>query len=221
MLLREYLQSTHSISRRRFTDLVDQGKIFVNGQCVVSYKQEILDDDRLKVDGLEEIVRIVASTSVIVMFNKPMWYAVSKSDSHNKTIYELLPSQFQWFYYIGRLDKNSHGLLLLTNDPKMVNEFEHPKFEIEKEYVVKIDKPVSLHDVQRMKDGIMDEWERLKIADCVLQKNCIVNLTLCEWKKRHIRRIFKSLWYKVLDLQRIREGEFSLGDLKLWERKVV
>jgi 23S rRNA pseudouridine2605 synthase len=81
-----------------------------------------------------------------------MGYVVSKSDPHNTTIYELLPKEFQGFYYIGRLDKDSHGLLLLTNDPKLVNGFEHPKFEIEKEYIVKIDRPLTSRDVQRMKE---------------------------------------------------------------------
>ena len=160
MLLREYLQSTHSVSRRKFTDLVDQGQIFLDGKLVESYKQDIHDDEQLKIGKeIDEKIKMPQkeSDSIVVLFNKPVGYVVSKSDPHNQTIYELLPKEFQGFYYIGRLDKDSHGLLLLTNDPKLVNELEHPKFEIGKEYIVKIDRSLTSRDIQRMKEGIVDE----------------------------------------------------------------
>ncbi|PJA48146.1 MAG: hypothetical protein CO170_03605 [candidate division SR1 bacterium CG_4_9_14_3_um_filter_40_9] len=236
MLLREYLQSVHSISRRKFTDLVDQGKIFLNGKLVNSYKQLIQEDDRLEMidDRLKETVHMVVSESRIVLFNKPVGYVVSKSDPHNQTIYELLPKEFQGLYYIGRLDKDSHGLLLMTNDPKVVNEFEHPKFEIEKEYIVKIDRPLTSRDAQRMKEGILDEGDLLKVHKVESPKSKVkesmtggpddlmtLRLILHEGKKRHIRRIFKAMNYKVVDLQRIREGKFELGNLKLGECKIV
>jgi pseudouridine synthase len=112
------------------------------------------------------------------------------------------------------LDKDSHGLLLLTNDPKLVNEFEHPKFEIEKEYMVTVDIPVNSRDVQKMKEGIEDEGETLKVAR-VVGRGTRFDIILNEGKKRHIRRMFRALGYKVLDLQRIREGNYELGKLKL------
>lgn len=128
-----------------------------------SYKHEIQDSEQLTTNSeqykLNEKIKMLQkeSDSTIVLFNKPIGYVVSKADPHNQTIYGLLPNELQNFYYIGRLDKDSHGLLLLTNDPKLVNEFEHPKFEIEKEYIVKIDRSLTSRDMQRMKDGIVDE----------------------------------------------------------------
>lgn len=224
MYLREYLQSTHAISRRKFTDFVDKGQIFLDWTPVISYKQEIVDGDKLLItDHIDETIKISweIQQSTMVIFNKPMGYVASKSDPHNQTIYALLPQELQGFYYIGRLDKDSHGLLLLTNDPKLVNEFEHPKFAIEKEYIVKIDRPLTSRDAQRMKEWLVDEGEALKVADCKLLESCLVNIILHEGKKRHIRRIFKVMNYKVLDLQRIREGEFELGNLKLGEWKKI
>lgn len=77
----------------------------------------------------------------IVLFNKPMGYVCSKSDNHNKTIYEILPKEFANYFYIGRLDKDSRGLLILTNNSDIVNKYQHPRFEVEKEYLVQIDRP--------------------------------------------------------------------------------
>jgi len=224
MLLREYLQSAHSISRRTFTGFVDQGHVFLDWKLVDSYKHEIENGQQLLItDIINEKIFLswVHSDSTIVLFNKPIGYVVSKADPHNQTIYELLPKELQNFYYIGRLDKDSHGLLLLTNDSKLVNEFEHPKFEIEKEYIVKIDRLLTSRDIQRMKEWIEDDGEFLRVADCTPLDNFFVNILLHEWKKRHIRRIFKSMNYKVVDLLRIREGEFTLGDLKLGEWKIL
>lgn len=100
MLLREYLQSVYAISRRKFTDLVDQGQISLDGKLVNSYKQLITNNEQLTIKSeqykINEKMQIPQkeSDSVIVLFNKPMGYVVSKSDPHNQTIYELLPKEF-------------------------------------------------------------------------------------------------------------------------------
>lgn len=93
---------------------------------------------------------------MIVLFNKPKGYAVSKADKHNKTIYDLLPASWQKdFYYIGRLDKESHGLLLLTNDPALVDYYEKPENNVYKFYEVQIDKPFKSQHIQKVKKGIL------------------------------------------------------------------
>jgi len=236
MYLIEYLQTKHWLSRRRITDLIDNGQIFLNWEKIVSYKQEIYNSDELEIKELrnkgikelgntvmlcgikiKELIKIEKekAESEIVIFNKPIWYVVSKSDSNNKTIYEILPKQFKNYYYIWRLDKDSRGLLLLTNDPKLVNQYEHPKNEIEKEYVVQLNRFLKKVDIDRCLKWIKDGGEILKMKK--LQKSQKLQnykIILIEWKKRHIRRIFKSLWYDVLDLQRIREGIWKLGDLE-------
>ncbi|MDR2189791.1 MAG: hypothetical protein LBP53_00955 [Candidatus Peribacteria bacterium] len=87
----------------------------------------------------------------LVLFNKPKGYVVSKSDPHTPTIYTLLPSAFHHYYYIGRLDKESRGLLLLTDSPALVHRYTHPKFHIEKEYLVQLSSPLSAPDIQKAK----------------------------------------------------------------------
>jgi pseudouridine synthase len=86
-----------------------------------------------------------------VLFNKPKGYVVSKSDPHNVTIYTLLPPAFQTYYAIGRLDKDSRGLLLLTNTPALVHQYSHPKFQIEKEYLIQLSSPLSSLHMQKAK----------------------------------------------------------------------
>jgi 23S rRNA pseudouridine2605 synthase len=91
------------------------------------------------------------SEQKLLLFNKPKGYVVSKSDPHNKTIYELLPPEFHSYYYIGRLDKESRGLVLLTNSPELVHQYEHPKFQVEKEYLIQLSSPFSSADQQKAK----------------------------------------------------------------------
>lgn len=104
---------------------------------------------------------------MIVLFNKPKGYTVSKEDKHNKTIYELLPQSWQKdFYYIGRLDKDSHGLLLLTNDPALVDFYEKPENNVYKVYEVQIDKPIKSHHILKAKKGVVaDEQGNLVQTD--------------------------------------------------------
>jgi len=215
--------------------LIDQGSIFLNWESITAYNQEIWSNDKLEIlksvfwktehKWLRDVILIenleIESESKMIIFNKPMWYVVSKSDPNNRTIYEILPSEFKNYYYIWRLDKESHWLLLLTNDPKLVNKYEHPKNQIEKTYIVQIDNDLKPIDIKKCLLWIEDEWEILKIKKIDKLKKFQYRIVLTEWKKRHIRRIFKSLWYRVLDLQRIWEWNYKLWNIKLWKRELV
>ncbi len=223
MLLREYLQTQHSLSRRKFTVLVDQWQVFLNNVSIESYKHEIKWGEQIMIKSwkyrINEKIKISDKKvdPIIVLFNKPKWYVVSKWDNHNDTIYGILPKKLHSYYYIWRLDKESHGLLLLTNDPKLVHKWEHPKFEIEKEYIVELDRSLEEADKEKVLMWVTDEWDLLRATNIEVKKPTIVHVILREWKKRHIRRMFRALWYRVWDLQRIREGEYVLWDIKMWE----
>lgn len=230
MKLIAYLQSKFGLSRRKITSLIDNSCVFVNWNIIDSYKQEVQNSDELRVNSLELnfkwICKIEESKSdwKIILFNKPLWYVVSKADPNNKTIYEILPKELKNYYYIWRLDKNSHWLLLLTNNSNLVHQYEHPKNQIEKEYIVKIDSFLKQSDLKECIEWIQDDWDSLSMKHIEKIKGSEVwmyKITLTEGKKRHIRRIFKYLWYDVLDLQRIREGNYELWNIKIWERKVV
>jgi len=184
---------------------------------------------RVSREGREDIMYDIVefwgeneTESQIILFNKPKGYVVSKNDKYNQTIYEILPSEFKnKYYYIGRLDKDSHGLLVLTDDPKLVNYYEHPKNEVIKEYIVQLDRKYIEFDSIKCLSWITDEWDLLKfksLKSFAENGKYFLNITLNEWKKRHIRRLLRNLGYHVLDLQRVREGDWELGDLWVGER---
>ena len=226
MRLITYIQTRHQISRRTFVSLVKQGYVSINGKFISSYTQEVKAGDKLKIKApnftIDEIIEEENKKSTLILLNKPIGYVASKSDPHNKTIYEILPQEFKNYYYIWRLDKDSHWLLLLTDDPRLVNDYEHPKNAIEKEYVIELDNPLEPSDLKKAVQGIHDEWEFLRALKITLfKKPYHYTIVLNEWKKRHIRRLFKIIGYRVMDLKRVREGEYSLWDLKVGEWKII
>ena len=218
MLLRTYLQTYHGISRRAIVSLIDEWKIFVNGEKVENYKADLQNGDTLEVlSSFSETLDFQweQSTNVsLLAFNKPKGYTCSKSDPHNPTFYQLLPAEFlQKYYYIGRLDKESRGLMFLTSKPELVHQFEHPSKEIEKSYLVQLDKPFDRKLKNKILAGIFEWGEFLRTKQLERSDFWLLEITLNEGKKRHIRRIFKALGYVVTDLQRIRIGPYCLGSL--------
>lgn len=216
-------------------DMIKQGALFLNNEPVQSTQQEIIIWDMIKVDLWEgwyftdKIKSLPALKPVIVAFHKPKNFTVSKDDKFNKTIYSLLPASWRKdFYYIGRLDKDSHWLLLLTNDTTLVDFYENPVNRIFKIYEVKISPRFKTKHIQKLKKWIYadeqwniastETWELLnfhdvqKIADN--PKNSILRIVLKEGKNRHIRRWLKALWYRVLDLKRIKVWKYELWDIK-------
>ena len=213
-----FLQNSKWLSRRKIVSLIQNNQIFLNNEKIESFKSELKNWDILTIINEEwkkENITVSESSESskwkLILYNKPKWYVVSKSDPHNSTIYELLPEEFKNRYYIGRLDKDSRGLVLLTDTPALVHQFEHPKFQIEKEYLIQLTTPFREEDKQRAKSWIIDEWEQLKFLDIQPTENTLTyKVILNEWKKRHIRRVIKHLWYNLIDLQRIKEAQYTL-----------
>ena len=198
--------------------------VFINGKKVTNLKGPLEIGDRVQYLEHKYVVEqqdVSEEDQILILFNKPQWVVVSKSDPHNKTIYELLPEEFQNFYYIWRLDRESRGLLLLTNSSQLVYQYEHPKFWIEKEYIITVTSKISLDDLQQMKTWVIDDGEKLKFLDIKEKAPLQYRILLNEGKKRHIRRVIKCLWYILTDLQRIQEWKWKLWDLEEWKRKKI
>ncbi len=244
MNLLKYLQKTKWISRRDYEKMVKESAIFLNWRQIEDFKTQVRIWDKLKInlekdkDYEEQITRLPFYKPLIILFNKPRWYTVSKEDKHNKTIFELLPKSWKKdFYYIWRLDKDSHWLLLLTNEPDLVDYYENPKNKIFKIYEVEIDKIIKSSDIIKAKKWVSvdQEWnlvnwkrefepvwdvETLDFYDIhYINKRWkhILRILLTEWKKRHIRRVLKGLWYKTLDLKRIKVWKYQLWTIKTWK----
>ena len=220
MLLRAYLQTKHQLPRRKITLLIDNGKVFINKEKVNNYKAELHEKDLLEIPDIKLQEYILSDTSNtenkkpdFILFNKPKGYTCSKADPYNQVFYDLLPQKFRKYYYIGRLDKESRGLMLLTSKPELVHQFEHPSKEIEKSYLVQLDKPFDRKLKNKILAGIFEWGEFLRTKQLEKSDFWLLEITLNEGKKRHIRRIFKALGYVVTDLQRIRIGSYCLGSL--------
>ena len=228
MLLRSFLQVEFGLSRRHIVVLIDQGEIFINQKIVENYKADLSSGDQIFIPSLKISVVYKENQDVnseyppLLLFNKPMGYTCSKADPHNRTFYELLPQDFRKkYYYIGRLDKESRGLVLLASDPQMVHDFEHPSKQITKEYLVELNRTFDRKLEKCILDGIRHEWEVLRVVSLYSKGFSKIGIVLNEWKKRHIRRIFKILGYEVIDLQRIRIWNFLLGNLSEGKRAAV
>ena len=228
MLLRTLLQVEYGVARRQIISLIDQGGVFINQKIVENYKAELSSGDQISIPSLKISVVYKEKQAAnleyppLLLFNKPMGYTCSKADPHNRTFYELLPEDFRKkYYYIGRLDKESRWLVLLASDPQMVHEFEHPSKQITKEYLVQLNRPFDRKLEKRILDGIKHEWEVLRVVSLYPKGAGKVGIVLNEWKKRHIRRIFKVLGYEVIDLQRIRIWNFLLGNLSEGKRRKI
>jgi 23S rRNA pseudouridine2605 synthase len=229
MEITSYLQSQW-YSRRKIISLLSMWEVFVNGEPV-SYRKTVLHEwDSIEIKS-EYQKYIFSSTdekdSTIILFNKPIWYTVSKADEHNQTIYDILPKErSQTYYYIGRLDKDSHWLLVLTDSSKLVSLLWHPRYEHQKVYHVTLDHNLSPIDekkwVQWVKYFDTDDQKEvlLKRKECKHIKDKTYGITLIEWKKRHIRRLFSTLWYEVIDLCRYSFGPWNLQWIKTGERVI-
>jgi 23S rRNA pseudouridine2605 synthase len=221
----EFLQRQWK-SRRKVIDLLLAWVIKKNG-TVVSYRKEaIVPWDCITIRD-EETYTVNANAprgATIILFNKPLGYVVSKSDPHNQTIYDILP---QWrsnkYYYMWRLDKDSHGLVVLTDSPALVSYFSHPRYMHEKEYTIRTSSALSAEDIA---DGVYglaytdpDTHEEmiLQWQSCRQIWEKTYNVVLHQGKKRHIRRLCDTLGTRAMDLQRNTFGPWKLEGIALGE----
>jgi 23S rRNA pseudouridine2605 synthase len=233
MKLMTYLQTAQWLSRRAITALIQQQKVLVNDQIVESFGYLLTEWDLITRDGKKATFGGPTkrqTTQHIMLFHKPCGYVVSKSDPHNPTIYELLPTWWTKSYYpIGRLDKDSSGLLLLSNDPKLVHELLHPSKKLEKVYkvLVKQERTVQLSALTRGWCLVNEQGDApagsepadlLKFAKITHHRTpewpTMLTITILEGKKRHIRRVLRYLGYSIISLHRVAFGKYSLGELE-------
>jgi 16S rRNA U516 pseudouridylate synthase RsuA-like enzyme len=152
MDITQYLQS-QGYSRRNIIILLQQERIFLNGTPCEYRKEKVHDGDSLTVDEVGNPQIFTVSTKqeapVIILYHKPIGYVVSQSDPHNDTIFEHLPPEWRHIYHpIGRLDKDSHGLVLLTNVPTLVSHLAHPRYLHRKVYIITVTTPISAEEIE-------------------------------------------------------------------------
>ncbi|MFH1287245.1 MAG: pseudouridine synthase [bacterium] len=216
--LQKYLAQCGIASRRYAEELMRLGQISVNAQKITNPGIKI-DPEKDKVFFKNKLVVLPKSGGIYILLNKPKGYITTVKDVHaEKTVFDLLGGVQEKIFPVGRLDKNTRGLLLFTNDGELCFKLTHPKYEIEKTYYLKIKGGIADSDLSRLKEGIIVEGIKTSPAKVkVIKKDKDVSeikLTICEGKKRQIRNMIKKLGYFLLDLKRIKFGYLELGDLK-------
>lgn len=194
-------------SRRHAEELISKGKVFVNGKRIKLGDKADPDKDEI----LANDESIKKAKPIYIMLNKPKHYEVSLAPGV-KSVMQLIPIPERVFP-VGRLDKNTTGLLLLTNDGDFANKITHPRYEKEKTYYVKLDKRIEERDIKKMEQGInlQDGWIKAKIK--VFQKDQI-EVTIHEGKKHIIKRLFFKQGYFVKELSRVKIGNLRM-DVKI------
>jgi 23S rRNA pseudouridine2605 synthase len=205
-------------SRRKMTEAIKKGVVRVNGAIAENFRQPInTETDRILFEGRP--VKLQAEETVYLMLNKPDGLLCTTSDDRDRrTILDILPEQYKnlRLYPVGRLDLDTTGLLVLTNDGALTYQLTHPKFEHEKEYLVQIEGELQPKEKQSLEQGV--RLEDGKTAPAVIKEVRAApfnySLTIHEGKKRQIRRMFAHLGYRVIALKRIRMGNLKLGTLR-------
>ena len=213
--LNKYLADCGVGSRRKCDQFILEGKVSVNGSIESRLGVKINENtDIVKFTG--DLLKPVKRFEYILL-NKPKGYVTTASDEKGrKTVLELVNSKMRLFP-VGRLDIDTNGLLLLTNDGDLTYKLTHPKFEVDKIYDVKLDRDLKLADKKKLESGI--DLEEGKTSKCTIQfqnphDKTRVKMTLHQGWKRQVRRMFDELDYKVLMLRRISLAFLNLQGLR-------
>lgn len=211
MRINRFIAQSTGLSRRSADKAIAQTRVEVNGK-IPDQGYLVTDQDVVTLDG--HVVKPPDNRQTIIL-NKPVGYVCSRDGQGSRTIYGLLPPKFHHLKPVGRLDKDSEGLLLLTNDGQLANQLTHPRYEKEKVYQIKLDKALANDDKEAIMSGVelYDGISKLILESPDKAKvNWRVRMT--QGRNRQIRRTFESLNYRVVRLNRIQFGEYILPDLK-------
>jgi 23S rRNA pseudouridine2605 synthase len=203
-------------SRRRMADAIKQERVMVNSTITTNFRHPVCASDVITLDG--RVLSLKAEPTVTLMLNKPAGYISTLSDERGRQkVTDLLPEKYRHLrlYPVGRLDKDSTGLLLLTNDGDLAHRLTHPRYEHEKEYLVKISGRLTKEEISRLERGI--KLEDGKTSPARIEETTDApfdySFTIHEGRKRQVRRMFAHLGHTVLALKRISFGTLVLGNL--------
>lgn len=209
MRINKFLAQATGISRRAADSAIQQGRVTVNG-APVHPGQDVADTDSVTLDN--NPVKQQHSHTTIILY-KPTGFVVSREGQGSRTIYELLPVNLHRLKPVGRLDKDSSGLLLLTDDGQLANSLTHPRYEKTKVYELQLDQPLAVKDWQTITQkgvNLEDGPSRFHLTAADHGQNLEWIATLREGRNRQIRRTLDALGYKVKKLHRTKFGDYEL-----------
>lgn len=215
MRLNKHIAFMTGVSRRKADRLVQDGRVTINGQ-LATLGVEISTRDRVCLDGVLLGAGQQAVPVTTLALHKPVGYVVSRDGQGSATVYDLLPPEYHNLKPVGRLDKDSSGLLLLTNDGQLAYDLTHPSREKTKQYEVTLDKPLQpLHRQLLHEHGLLldDGVSTLHISRLHDGDDMVWLVSMHEGRNRQIRRTFAALGYTVVRLHRTHFGPYALGTL--------
>jgi 23S rRNA pseudouridine2605 synthase len=217
MRLNRYLAACGLGSRRSVEAIILAGKVSINGSYVHTLATAVEEGDDVRVSGR----RISPpKTLTVVAINKPVGYLSTRSDERGReTIYHLLPEHFRRLFPIGRLDKDSEGLMLLTDDGDLAQKLSHPTRKVEKEYDVSLESDFDQALIPKLQRGFVIEGGRARMESVRMLGPSRVKVVLTQGLKRQIRLMFYRLGFEVKRLVRIRIGTVKLANLRTGEWK--
>ena len=216
MRINKFIAKSGYTSRRKADDLIKAGKVKVNGKVLKELGYDVNPDDEVSIGG--EI--LIIEEYFYIKLYKPVGYITSNFDPYNDKDLNDLVDIDQRFFAAGRLDMDSEGLLILTNDGDFSQNLTHPSHEISKEYIVRVDRDLSASDLDKFTKKLdIGRGEITSGADIKKISKATYKVTISQGYNRQIRRMFGILGYEVLSLKRIRIGEVLLGNLKPYQNQ--
>src|SRR5947207_8999097 len=218
MRLNRFLAAAGVGSRRKCDELIAAGRVTINGHVCTNFSAQPGERDHVKVD--RKLVHL--ERAMTIALHKPVGFVSTRSDPNARDIiFDLLPPKFPRLFNIGRLDAQSQGLLLLTNDGDLAQQLTHPRFKIEKEYEVTLDRQWDNAVGQKLLRGIFLDGQRAQIARLHPIGPTRLRVVLRQGINQQIRRMFYAVEYEVKRLVRVRIGNLRLGDLARGERRAL
>lgn len=212
MRLAKFLAHGGVASRRASEEIIREGRVTVGGEIVTDPARDVDGSSGVAVDG---VALAGEEQRVVFAVHKPAGYVSTAKDTHDRRkVTDLVPGRHGRLYPVGRLDADSTGLLLLTNDGELAHRMTHPSFEVPKTYKAKVAKgPVSQRAVERLRAGVKLDDGRTAPARVTRVSGTVLEITIHEGRKHQVRRMCEAVGHPVISLQRIRFGPLELGDL--------
>jgi 23S rRNA pseudouridine2605 synthase len=213
MRLVKYVAHAGAASRRAGERLIADGRVVVDGEVVRDPARDVDDASVVELDG-----RVLSGPEprVAYLLNKPVGVVSSARDTHGRTtVVELVPDTGLRLYPVGRLDADSEGLIVLTNDGELANRLTHPRFEVPKTYRARIaDPPIAAAALARLRAGVALEDGMTAPARVRRRGQVVIELTIHEGRNRQVRRMCEAVGHEVLELRRVALGPLTLGELE-------
>ncbi len=215
MRLNQFLAKHTSLSRRSADEAITDGRVIVNGK-LPEMGQQFNESDVIELDG----VPLKQLKTTTIMLNKPIKTICSKVQQGNvATVYSLLPEELQHLTYVGRLDKDTSGLLIMSNDGDLIQAVTHPSHQVVKQYEARLPRPLRDQDLRALQAGVELEDGISKLEVSGKAREWLIKIH--EGRNRQIRRTFEALGYELDRLHRSKVGKLTLSNLKTGEYKEI